>query len=330
MTYTGGLARTKRDAKEDACRFLLQAQQRAGRLPDLSPLGQEALAPGQGVAAQPASGGGAKQAGPVRPRPQTCVPIVKAPPVGWLSGARPPQAGAKAPPPRAGAKAPPPEAAGAKAPPAAAKAPPQDAAGPPGLQRDPFLPSPAAGQDPGAGWQPQGGGAVVPAGVQGGAGRSEAGFAVGDPDSDAPGALTGRFLLPGTALPQQSPGVERRGEGDFFESDSHTPTEVESGEEDRVASQAFREQDEEAKAALAGEALAAAEQVPVPGGAEGDLLAGGSVGAEEWLGGPDPGSSGGVAQEYERLPLYPDKQPTALQTPEEMYKLVKVELEEGA
>ena len=37
MTYTGGFYGTKRNAKEDACRFLLQAQQRAGRLPDLLP-----------------------------------------------------------------------------------------------------------------------------------------------------------------------------------------------------------------------------------------------------------------------------------------------------
>ena len=66
MTYTGGLARTKRDAdaKENTCRFLLLAQQRAGRLPDFTPPGQEAPAPGQGVAAQPAPGGGAEQADP--------------------------------------------------------------------------------------------------------------------------------------------------------------------------------------------------------------------------------------------------------------------------
>ena len=94
VTYTGSLARTKRDAKEDACRLLLLAQQQASRLPDLTPPGQEATAPGQGVAAQPTPGGGAEQAGPARPRPQTCVPIAKMPPLGWLSGAKPPQAGA--------------------------------------------------------------------------------------------------------------------------------------------------------------------------------------------------------------------------------------------
>ena len=35
VTYVGDLFRTKRDAKEDACRVLLLAQQRAGRIPDL-------------------------------------------------------------------------------------------------------------------------------------------------------------------------------------------------------------------------------------------------------------------------------------------------------
>ena len=296
---------------------MLLAQQQAGRLPDFFPLGQAAPAPGQGAAEQPAPGGGAGQAGPMRPRLQTCVSIAKVPPLGWLSGARPPQAGAKAPPP---------EAAGAKAPPAAAKAPPLDAAGPPGLQRDPPFPTPAAGQDSGADWQPQGGDAEAPAGGQGGAGPSEAGLPVGDPDSDAPGALTGRLFLPGAAPPQQPPGAERRGEGDFFESDFHTPTDVESGEESRVASQALREQDEEAKAALA-----MAEQVPVPGEAEGDLLAGGSAGAEEWLEARGPGPRGprrggpGVRE----APAFPGQTPPFPVTPEDVYKGVKVEPEEG-
>ena len=89
-----------------------------------------------------------------------------------------------------------------------------------------------------------------------------------------------------------------------------------------MASQALREQDEEAKAALA-----MAERVPVPRGAKGNLLAGGSAGAEEWLGGPHPEGPGGVAQGFERLPLSPDKHSPAPVTPEEMYKGVKVEPE---
>ena len=63
-----------------------------------------------------------------------------------------------------------------------------------------------------------------------------------------------------------------------------------------MASQAFKEQDEEAKTALA-------VQVPVPEEAEGDLLAGDSAGAAEWLGGLDPEDPGRVAQGYPRLPL---------------------------
>ena len=151
VTYTGGFFGTKRNAKEDACRFLLQAQQQAGRFPGFFPLGQEAAAPSQGAAVQQAPSGSARQAGPERPRPLTCVPIAKTPP----TGARAPQAGAKAPPP---------DAAGAEAPPAVAKAPPPEAAGgPPGLQRDLFFPTPAAGQDPGVGLQLQGDDAEAPA-----------------------------------------------------------------------------------------------------------------------------------------------------------------------
>ena len=37
VTYTGGIFGTKRNAKEDACCLLMQAQQQAGRLPDLLP-----------------------------------------------------------------------------------------------------------------------------------------------------------------------------------------------------------------------------------------------------------------------------------------------------
>ena len=129
VAYTGGLFRTKRDAKEDACRLLLEEQRRLGRLPDLTtptPLpGQVAHAPGQGVAAQPPPGGDAGQAGPVRPRPQNVVPIAKAPPLDVVPML--------------------------------------------GLQRDAPLPSPAAGQDFGADRKPQEGGAVAPAEGQGGA-----------------------------------------------------------------------------------------------------------------------------------------------------------------
>ena len=77
-----------------------------------------------------------------------------------------------------------------------------------------------------------------------------------------------------------------------------------------MASQAFREQDEEAKAALA-------VQVPVPEEAEGDLLAGGGVGAAEWFGGLDPEDPGGVAQGYPS-PRFP--RPPAPVTPEAVYR----------
>ena len=229
----------------------------------------------------------------MRPRRQIVVPVAKTPPTEGLPGARPPQAGAKAPPP---------EAAGAWAPPAAAVAPLPDAAGPLGLQRDPLFPRPAASQDPGVDKRPQEGDAEAPAEGQGSAGPSEAGLAGGGPDSDELGALTSHFLLTGAARARQPLGAERGRPGDFCESDSHTPTDVEDDEGSRVASEAFRGQDEEAKAALA-----AAELVPVPEEPEGDMAPGGGVGAQEWLGGPDPGNPGGVAQGYERLPLSSDK-----------------------
>ena len=320
VAYTGGLFRTKRDAKEDACRFLLEEQQRLGRLPGFivpkPPPGQAGAALGQGVMAQPAPGGGAGQAGPARPRLQTVV--AKTAPLGWLSGARPPQAGAKVPPL---------EAAGVWAPPAVSMAPQPDAAGPLGFQRDPLLPSPAAGQDPGADRRPQEGGAEATAEGKGGAGPSVAGLAGGGPDSDEPGAFTSRLLLSG-ASPPSSP-QQPRPEGDFCASDSHTPTEIEDDEGNRVASVALREQDEEAKAALAAEELAAAELVPAPEEPEGDIVPEGGIGAQEWFGGPDPGSSGGAAQGYERLPLSPDKRSPASLALEEMYKGVKVEQGRG-
>ena len=303
VTYTGGLFCTKRNAKEDACRLLLQAQQRAGRLPDLLPPGQEAAAPDQGAAAQQAPSGSAQQAGPEKPRPQTRVHIAKTPPPG---------AGV----PRAVAKAPPSEAAGAEAPPVVAKAPPPEAADdPPGLQQGLPSPAPAAGQDPGAGSQPQGSDAEAPAGSQGGAGPSEAGPAHGGLDSDAPGSLTGRLLLPETTPPERPARLGRRRKrgGDFLESDptegspdDHTPTEVEgsrSGEEEWVAARALREQEKEARAALD------PMQVPVPEETEEDLLAGDNAGAAEWLGGLDPKDPSGMAQGFPRLPLSPDSRP---------------------
>ena len=98
-----------------------------------------------------------------------------------------------------------------------------------------------------------------------------------------------------------------------------------------MASEAFWEQDQEAKAALAAEGLAVAEQVLVPEEPEGGMALEGGIGAQGWLGGPEPGSPSGAAQEYERLPLSPDKRSpaTPTPTPEEMYKEVKVEQGEG-
>ena len=223
----------------------------------------------------------------------------------------PPGAGA----PRAVAKAPLSEAAGAEAPPVVAKAPPPEAAdAPPGLQQDFPSPTPAAGQDPGVGSQPQGGDAEAPAEGQGGAGPSEAGLAHGGLDSDALGSLI--IFFPETTPLERPARIERRrrrGEGDFFESDpnegfpaDHTPTEVEgsrSGEEEWVAAQACREQEEEARAALD------PMQVPVLEEAAGDQLAGDSAGAAEWLGGLDPEDPGGADQGYPRLPLSPDSRP---------------------
>ena len=114
VRYTGSHFRTKRDAKEDACRFCLEEQRRLNRLQDLTTptplLGQVARAPVQGGADQPAAGGDAGQAGRARPRPRTFVPV--------------------------------------------AKVQPSPAAIAPGPQQDAPLPSPAAGQDPGADRQP--------------------------------------------------------------------------------------------------------------------------------------------------------------------------------
>ena len=66
-----------------------------------------------------------------------------------------------------------------------------------------------------------------------------------------------------------------------------------------MAAQAFREQGEEARAALD------PMQVPMAEEADGDLLAGDSAGAAEWLGGLDPEDFGGVDQGYPRFPLFP-------------------------
>ena len=184
-----------------------------------------------------------------------------------------------------------------------AKAPPPSVVPMLGLQRDAPLPSPAAGQDPGVDRQPQEGGAEAPAEGQGGAGPSGTGLAAGDPGSDEPGALTERLLLSGAPCPFPSPSSppreqassppQEQAEGDFCASDSHTPADVEDDEGVRVASEAFREQDDEAKAALAAEELAAAAaQVPLPEESEGGMASGSSAGAQGWLGGPDPDNPG--------------------------------------
>ena len=201
VAYTGGPFGTKRDAKEDACRFLLEEQRRLGRFPDLTTptplLGQVAHAPGQGVAAQPPPGGGAGQAGPVKPRPQNVVPIAKAPPPSVVPM--------------------------------------------PGFQRNAPLHFPAASQDPGADRQPQEGGAEAPAEGQGGAGPYGTGLAAGDPGPDELGALTNRLLLSGAPSPSPPPREQasspprEQAEGDFCASDSHSPTDVEDDEGLRVA-----------------------------------------------------------------------------------------------
>ena len=218
MTYTGSFFSTKRSAKEDACRFLLLAQQRVGRLLVLLPfIGQEAEA-------QQASRGGAQQAGPEGPRPQVRVQIAKAPPQG------------------------------AKAPPAVAKAPPPEAAyAPPGLQQGLPPPTPAEGQDPGAGLLLQGENTEALAGGSGRTRPFEARPAPGDLDPDVLGNLTARFFLSETTppLPLAQLGQPRnRGVEDFLGSDSSTPTErSRSGEEDWVVSAEFREQEAETRAA---------------------------------------------------------------------------------
>ena len=88
-----------------------------------------------------------------------------------------------------------------------------------------------------------------------------------------------------------------------------------------MASQALKEQEEEANVALAA-------QVPVPEEAEGDLLAGDSAGAAVWLGGLDPEDPGGVAQGYQ-APALPGLPPPAPITPE-AERGIKAEPEEGA
>ena len=108
VRYSGKPFRNKRDAKEDACRLLLEEQRRLRRFPGLTTptllLGHVAKAPGQGAAGQPAAEGDAGQAGRARPRPRTVAAVAKV---------QPPPAGLA-----------------------------------PNLQQDAPLPSPAAGQDP--------------------------------------------------------------------------------------------------------------------------------------------------------------------------------------
>ena len=295
--YTGGLFRTKRDAKEDACRFFLEEHRRLNRLPDLTtptPLpGQAARAPGQGVAGQPAPGGGVGQAGRAKPRPWTVAPV--------------------------------------------AKVQPSPAAPAPGPQHGAPLPSSAAGQDPGADRQPQEDDAGDQGGDRRGAAPSGTGPVGGGPGQDVPGALTERFLLTGAASlappspltpsPWEQPPSPPRPPGDFCVSDSHTPTEVEDDEGARVASESLAEQEAEARAALAAEGLAEAAQVPVPEEAGSGMASGGSAGSLGWLGGPDPDPGQDTS---DRFPVSPDKRPPVPATPEEQYKGVKQEPKEGA
>ena len=149
-------------------------------------------------------------------------------------------------------------------------------------------------------------------------GSSGTGLAAGDPGSDVPGALTERFLLAGALSPSPSPASPPR------EQASSPPRERLEG--DFCASDP-QKQDDEAKAALAAEGLAAAVQVPEE--LEGSVASGSSAGALGWLGGPDPENSGGAAQGYERFPVSPDRRFPGPPTPEEQYLGVKQEQEEG-
>ena len=87
-------------------------------------------------------------------------------------------------------------------------------------------------------------------------------------------------------------------------------------------------QDDEAKAALAAEGLAAAVQVPVPEESVGGMASGSSTGAQGWLGGPDPDNPKTAAQQYEKPPISPNKRSPAPLMPEEQYLGAKVEQEE--
>ena len=254
VRYTGCLFRAKRDAKEDACRVLLEEQRRLNRLPDFTtptPLpGKVARAPVQGGADQPAAGGDAGQAGRARPRPRTVVPVAKV-----------------QPPPAAPAPAP---------------------------QHDAPLPSPAAGQDPGADRPPPEGDAGGRGEDQQGAAPSGTGPVGGGPGQDVPGALTERLLLNGAPSPvptapaatpaspvtpspwEQPPS---RQSPDFFASDSPIPTEVVDDEAVRVASEAMAEQEAAARAALAAEGLEEAARVPVSEEAGSGMASGRSAGS---------------------------------------------------
>jgi len=100
-TFTGSPALTKRDAREDVCRRLLEEQNRWGRVPHLTaptPLAAlVARAPGQGGAGQPAAGSAGGQAADALPRPLRVVPYAKTPP----GTPRAPQQDAPVPPPAA-------------------------------------------------------------------------------------------------------------------------------------------------------------------------------------------------------------------------------------
>ena len=100
-TFTGSPALTKRDAREDVCRRLLEEQNRWGRVPHLTaptPLAAlVARAPGQGGAGQPAAGSAGRQAADALPRPLRVIPYAKT-----LPGTpRAPQQDAPVPPPAA-------------------------------------------------------------------------------------------------------------------------------------------------------------------------------------------------------------------------------------
>ena len=302
VAYTGGFFRAKRDAKEDACRFLLEEQQRMSRLPDFivpkPPLDRRRLPLDSGWR---------------RSQPSTVVLGRRDPSVPCLRPSSPfqrhcrrggsPEPGRRRRVPRHRRRRPQAFGRHRRPPWRHCRTPPAR----PASSATPLSPRRLQVRTP-----------VLTGGRRRAARRPRprAREVLGRPGRGSPAAASIRTsLVPSLAAssspePPPFPRLSSRGASCIFALPIPTPQRrLRTTGVVEWRRRPCREQDEEAKAALAAEELAAAELAPVPEEPEGDIAPEGGIGAQEWLGGPDPGSPGSVAQGYERLPLSPDKRP---------------------